>query len=311
MVQVLVNQDTDIAIDGKMNASPLPHLLVARAALFGGVFRGHSPARLERPTASSAHTGAKRIPILSVLREFFSPEGAVARRDRVLGRALENGDVLGLLRYFGNRLDARRARADHTHALARERHGIVGPPTRMMAIARKVVDARVIGLVGDEERAHRADQKLCPNPFAGIGFDCPPLRAFVITRIGNPSIELNISPKVKAIGEMLEIGEDVGLGGLGLGPFPLVHQLLGERVGVERAARHVDSGAGVTVIPPGATYAPRPIEGTHREAHLVSQMVNRIEPPETRPDDNGVAFTPVLVRLPAARRTRHGVLFCG
>ena len=68
----------------------------------------------------------------------------VVRRKAEVRRALEHGQVLGLLGDDRDRLDARRAGADDADPLAGEVHRLVGPVAGVVHGPRKRVDAREI-----------------------------------------------------------------------------------------------------------------------------------------------------------------------
>jgi len=70
---------------------------------------------------------------------------------------------------------------------------------------------------------------------AGAGLHRPTLRRFVVAGVLHPGLELDVAAEVETIGDVLEVGEHGGLLGLGLGPVPLVHELVRERVAVEGA----------------------------------------------------------------------------
>ena len=266
----------------------LPHLLVALAALLRGVVRAVQPTGPERPATAPTHRLAQLRPLGPVPLAFVVGERAIPSRERVLRRALEHRDVRRLLSDLGDRLDARRSRADHADSLAGERHGRVGPLPGVVALAGEVVDAGVVRRVGDRQRPHRADEEARRGARPVMCLDRPALRRFVVAGVDDPRLELDVLQQVESSSDVPEVGEHVGACGLRLGPVPLVHQLLRERVCVERAARCIDPCTRIAVVPPRATDAGGAVEGAHRQAHLVAQVVQRVQTSEAGSDDDGV-----------------------
>ena len=205
--------------------------------------------------------------------------------------------MIGFLRDFGNSLDTRGTGTNYTNTFARKRHFLVWPATSVIALAGKVIDARVVGSVGDKQRADRADQKLRRGGLIGAGFNGPSLGAFIVTRIAYPGLELDILLQVKALGDVFEVSKHRRSRGLGFGPLPFINELLGERIGVEGAARRIDPGPRIPVVPPGASYAAGAIECADVEPHLVTQVVQRVHAAKARTNDYGVVLCRVRSHL--------------
>ena len=149
----------------------------------------------------------------------------------------------------------------------------MGPAAGVIELSGKIMDTWVVGDVGDKECTDCADEELRGRSVATTGLDRPLLRCFVPMRIRHPSFELNVLFEIVAIGEVFEVGENVGLCRLRLGPLPLVHEFFGKRVRVERAARRIHPRAGVAVVPPGTAYSARAVEGANIESQFVAEMV--------------------------------------
>jgi len=172
------------------------------------------------------------------------------------------------------------------------------PAAGVVALAREVIDAGDVGHVRRREGAHRTDQELGGGAHAGAGLHRPALRRFVVAGVLHPGLELDVAAEVEPIGDMFEVGQHGGLLGLGLVPVPLLHELIGEGVAVEGAARTIDACAGVTVVPPGATDVAGTVVHAHREAHL-AKMVQGVHAADSHPDDHHVV---VLDRSAHSRR---------
>ena len=196
--------------------------------------------------------------------------------------------MVGGLGDLGDRLHAGGAGSDDPDAFAREGDQLMGPAAGVVHRPGEVVDAGIVRLVGDEQRAGGTNQEPGRRLFTVRRFDGPALRRLVPTCIGDPRVELDVLAQIEPVGDVVEVGEHIGARGLGLFPHPLVDQFLAERVGVERRARRVDPGAGVAVVPPGAAHPAGAVECTDRQAHRVAQAVEGVEPAEACTDDDGV-----------------------
>src|SRR3546814_4235217 len=88
---------------------------------------------------------------------------SVAQRRTPVGRTLENEELFGGLRRNGDDLDARRPRADHPDALAREVIArrlplfVRGPVRRVEGLSLEIIDSLEIGKTGGREGS-RSDE---------------------------------------------------------------------------------------------------------------------------------------------------------
>src|SRR4051812_34185744 len=105
--------------------------------------------------------------------------------------------------------------------------------------------------------------------------------------IAYPRLKLDIAAEVEPVGNILQILEDRLLTRLCLGPVPLLHEILGERVAVEGAARTIDPRSRVAVPPPRAAHASSAVVDADREAHR-AQVVQGVQAANTRSDDHYV-----------------------
>src|SRR6185437_11448653 len=100
-------------------------------------------------------------------------------------------------------------------------------------------------------------------------------------------VELRVALQIVALGDMLQIAQDLGLLGIALRPLPLLQQLFvpGEAidVGIAVAAR-----AGIAVPVPGAADGFACLVGAHLEAKLVAQRFEHMDAGEACADDDGV-----------------------
>ena len=95
-------------------------------------------------------------------------------------------------------------------------------------------------------------------------------------RLDDARAEPDVAAQVEAVGDVLEVAQDLGLGGVALRPRPLLLELVRPRVGVGHAL-DVAARAGVAVPEPRPADAGRLIEHEHREPEL-AQPVQQVEP---------------------------------
>src|ERR1700741_945277 len=92
---------------------------------------------MRRSTAAAPRQPASfRVAGLDAL-EIFAGQGLITRGDAVVGGALEDVEMPGLLGDDRNRLDARRSGADHRHPLAGEVDVIMRPVRGVVDLARE------------------------------------------------------------------------------------------------------------------------------------------------------------------------------
>src|SRR3546814_3953471 len=88
---------------------------------------------------------------------------SVAQRRTPVGRTLENEELFGGLRRNGDDLDARRPRADHPDALAREVIArrlplfVRGPVRRVEGLSLEIIDSLEIGKTGGRSEEHTSE----------------------------------------------------------------------------------------------------------------------------------------------------------
>ena len=108
---------------------------------------------------------------------------------------------------------------------------------------------------------------------------------------------------------MLDVAQDLRLGGVALGPAPLLLELVGEGVGVVQAL-DVAAGARVAVPEPGAADAAAGLEDARRQPQA-AQAVEHVQAGEAGADDDNVegdGRRPADVRLELARVWHGGCL---
>src|SRR5690606_37546881 len=108
----------------------------SRSLLAGHGFETAEPGDLAEP-GEPAVLAVVALELLDEVRR----ERAVARRHAEVRRALEHGEVAGVLGDDRDRLDRRRAGADDADALAVERHRMMRPQARLVELAAEVAEA--------------------------------------------------------------------------------------------------------------------------------------------------------------------------
>src|SRR4051812_8067393 len=102
-------------------------------------------------------------------------------------------------------------------------------------------------------------------------------------------IELDVPLQVEPVGDVVQIAHDLRLAWIAFGPFPLAHQLGGERVPVDMAFG-VASCAGVAVPIPGSAHAAARFERLHRQAETIAEAKQLVEAGETRTNYQRIVF---------------------
>ena len=111
---------------------------------------------------------------------------------------------------------------------------------------RDVFDLR---LLCGRECTNRHDKKLGRPSVSMIGVDRPFTRRLVPPGRRHASVKANIAPEVEAIGDVIDVGEDLGLRGVLLAPVPLLFEVSVEGIGVVERS-DIASGPWVPVPPP-------------------------------------------------------------
>src|SRR5690606_3064246 len=129
------------------------------------------------------------------------------------------------------------------------------------------------------------------------GGDGPAGGGLVVDGGDHLGVQLDVPAQVEAVGHVVEVAQDLGLGGVALGPLPLLLQLAGEGVGVV-GALHVAPGAGVAVPVPRAAHAVALLDDGHGHP-LLAQAMEEVEAGEPGADDDDVQLAHRAHRSPA------------
>ena len=214
------------------------------------------------------------------------------RRHRVVGGALEDGEVLGLLGDHGDGLDRRRAGADHAHRLAGEVDSLMRPVAGVIGRPLELLEARDLRRVGRRQAAHggddepRGDASRRAGGAGPLGLDLPDAGGLVERCPGDARLEAHVAAQVEAVGDMVCVAQQLGLGGVALRPFPFLLQLGRELVGILDAL-DVTARTGIAVPVPGAADALASLEHARRKA-LLTKAVQHVHAAEPSADDHRI-----------------------
>ena len=206
----------------------------------------------------------------------------------VVRRALEDGDLRRLLGDLRDRLDGGRAGADHGHPLAREVHALVRPAARMVGGPLEVRLSGEVRLVGHRQAARGHDAEPGGDGLARVGGHRPAAGALVEMRRDHPGVEGDVPPQVEPVGHMVQVAQQLRLGGVALAPLPFVLQFLGEGIGIFLAL-DIHPGPGIAVPVPGAADPVAGLPGMGGQPHA-PELVQEIEARKAGADNGNVEF---------------------
>jgi hypothetical protein len=236
---------------------------------------------------SRPHRAAGLVdPGLQLLLTLRRQRGIVGRH-RVVGRALEDGEVLCRLGDDRRRLDAGRARANLGDALAAEIDAFVGPEPRVIPLTLERLEAGNFRHVGRRQTPHGSDQELGLEFLASLGRDRPTVGGLVVGGAGDAGVEMDVALQVQLVGDEVHIAQDFGLLRVALGPFPLLEQFIRELEAVGMALT-VATRARIAVPIPGSTDAIGSFEDGGIESKPIAQAVELVHAREAGADDDGV-----------------------
>src|SRR4030095_7801276 len=160
------------------------------------------------------------------------------------------------------------------------------PVTGVIGRTLEVRQAGNLGRVGRGETAQCGDDETRDDAVASIRFDGPGMRSLVEGGLGDARLELDVAAQVEAVGDMVGVAQDLGLGGVALGPFPFLLQLGGELVGVLHAL-DIAARAGVAIPVPGAAHTLAGLEDPDLET-FQPQPVQHVHAAEAGADDHSI-----------------------
>ena len=99
----------------------------------------------------------------------------------------------------------------------------------MIPLPLEPLQTRVVRRPRRRKIARRHDAKARGRGMTFIGLHRPGIRLTVEESFLNPSVELDVTPEVKAVGHMVDITQDLGLGAVTLRPMPFLLQFVGKK----------------------------------------------------------------------------------
>src|SRR5262249_32077061 len=153
-------------------------------------------------------------------------------------------------------------------------------------VAGEGVDAVDFRLLRLRQAAGRHDAELRRHEVAAVSGDMPAPGACVPRRRRHPRVELDVAAEVEAVCDVVQVPQDLGLGGVALGPRPLLLDLGRERIAVVHRL-DVAAGPRIPVPPPRSADAAGGVEAPDREAEG-AQPVVRVQAGEAGADDDRV-----------------------
>src|SRR5690606_10724735 len=170
--------------------------------------------------------------------------------------------------------------------LARQIDRFVRPFAGVVDLAAEGVAPGDVGNVGGREHAGGQHEEAGGDVVPGVGGHRPSAGPVVVGGGADTGEEVVGRAQVVAVGDMLDVAQDLLLRGEPFGPGPFLLQLLVERVGVVDAL-DIAAGAGIAVVVPGAADAFGGFESVHAHAEA-AQFVHRVQAGDACPDDDGV-----------------------
>src|SRR5687768_11737457 len=176
------------------------------------------------------------------------------------------------------------------------------PQAGVVPLALEGLQALEVGHARRREIACRHDAVACADLLAAVGLQRPFPRLAVERRRDDAGVELHVAPEVEAIGDVVDVLQDLRLRAVALGPLPLLLQLVGEAVGILQAL-HVAARTGVAVPEPGPADARAGFVGPDFQAHA-AQAMDGIETGQAAADDGDIELALIGGR---GSRTTRGV----
>jgi hypothetical protein len=157
---------------------------------------------------------------------YLGRKGLVLGRNRVVCRALEDEELLGLFGDEWDRLDCGRARANDADALAPEGRALLRPVAGVVGVAPVGIESLEVGGVATRQAAGGHDTERSRVFPSVVGTNRPAIRLFVEAGQLDAGVELDVAAELETVCHVVDVGEDLGLGREPFAPFPLLLELL-------------------------------------------------------------------------------------
>ena len=181
-------------------------------------------------------------------------------------------DLVGECRY---QLDSRAACADDPDTFRPQVDAPVRPVAGVIPVAGEIGQAGYIGHRGARKAAGGEDAVPGGHGVALVGHYVPAQGVLVQYRPGHVATEGEMAPQIEPVGDVVQIGQDLGLRGEAFGPVPFLFELVGEGVRIVDAL-YVTAATRVTIPEPGSPDPRTCLESPNRQS-LGPQPVDHVE----------------------------------
>ncbi len=177
-------------------------------------------------------------------------------------------------------------------ALTGEIHLRVRPVAGVIGLARETLQTREGRDPGGRQAPGGHDAEAGRHAVSPVRLDLPAVHRFVEAGRGHARVELDVAAQIEAVSDVLDVRQDLGLGGVPLRPAPFLLELVAEGVRVIHAL-DVAAGAGIAVPIPGAADAAARLEDPRGQAEA-AQAVQHVQAGEPRADNDRVEVAQML-----------------
>ena len=207
----------------------VPQLLVTLYTLFLRYAEGGAGVELVHKGACGLLTLVEYLLVaLAYFCLLLLGDGAVAQRGAVVGGTLEDGQVADFLGNFGDELHGGGPGADHTNALARQVHALLGPAPGVNPRTLEVVNALEVRHIVGRKQPDGGDHELPPRLVAVVHGQFPAVGLLVIHAGCHTGIEAYVAAQVELVSDIVKVAFVLGLPRIQFLPMPLFQQLARE-----------------------------------------------------------------------------------
>ena len=264
----LVGEDVLERADPEVKPALVPRRLVDLVSFaVGDVERADVEAAHVGEAAGRAVPALEQLPVAGLGRGLrVRVELALLHGQRGDRRPLEHRQLSGVLRRFLHHLHTAGTGPDHAHPAPGERHALLRPAGRVVAVAGVPIESWQVGDVRLRTKAgaHHEPPRVVAS--AVVGGEVPPPLVVVEARRSDPCLEIDVPAEVEHSIDVLEVADELVAARKPLGPDPIPPHRLDRVLVVGNVG--VDPGPPVAVRPPDATEAGARLDETHREALL-------------------------------------------
>ena len=146
----------------------------------------------------------------------------------------------------------------------------------MVPLALEAIQTGNVRFARRRKVARRHDAVARSRNMALVGLYGPQICLAVEDGFFDPSVELDVAAQVEAVGDVVDVAQDFGLGAVTFGPMPFLLQIIREGLRVFQTF-NVTAAARIAVPIPGAA---NPIAGLERAQFETefAQAIDRVEP---------------------------------